>query len=261
MLRLKNKRIVITRPRHQVANLAKLLQGHGAIPVLFPSIKISPVFDSQLLDKALQNIAYYDWLILTSVNGVEAVWNRLAFLGIDQIPAHVQVAAIGPRTAQALLQRGCQVDYTPSQYRLEEILPGLGYIKGKKILLARADLARSVLPEMIRSNGGLADDITAYHTLPVKPDPDGIEAIKAGVDLVTFTSPSIVENFVGLIESIQLSILTLPGQPAFAYIGPITAEKARAFGMPQNIIAEEFTTEGLVEVILAYYQREEVKLA
>ena len=261
MLSLKNKKIVITRPRHQAPAFAKLLQSHGAQPIFFPTIEIVPPDDTQDLDYALHNLVDYDWLILTSVNGVEAVWDRLASLRIDQIPANVKIAAIGPKTAQALTNKGCQPDFVPLEFNLEEIVPGLGSLKGKRILLARGNRARSVLPEMIKSNGGHADDHVAYQTIPAIPDPASFTALKTSVDVVTFTSPSTIKNFTYLIENAGLSISNLPGNPAFAYIGPITAQKAQELGIPLDIVAKEYTLEGLTAAILEYYTHEEISYA
>lgn len=261
MHKLENKKIVITRPRKQAASFAQLLLTQGAQPIMLPTIEIAPPQNLQALDNALKNLSAYDWLILTSVNGVEAVWDHLAVLEIDRIPDRIKVAAIGPKTAQALVQRGCTPDFVPQEFILEEIVPGLGLIEGKKILLARAELARSILPEMIRSSGGQVEDLVAYRTLPVIPDPTGIAALRKGVDVVTFTSPSTIDNFSLLAESAGLSITNLHGNPAFAYIGPITAQKAQEFGLACDITAKDYTVEGLVAAILEYFTQEEITYA
>lgn len=251
-MNLENKRVVVTRARHQAEEFAAAFQSLGAVPVPFPVIEISPVRDSTLLDEALKELGGYDWLIFTSVNGVEAVWNRFAALDIDHLPAEVKVAAIGPKTAASLQAHGITLDFTPSEYIAEAILPGLGQLRGCRVLLPRADLARKALPEAIMKAGGVAHEIVAYHTLPAHPDPLALQALQKGVDVVTFTSSSTVRNFIILVKTAGLEACCLPGQPLIACIGPITAATAREEGLPVHVIAAEYTAEGLIQALLSY---------
>jgi len=246
---LTGKRILITRPRTQAGDFAAALHAAGAVPVLFPVIEISPLEDPSALDQALQKLEGYQWMVLTSVNGVEAVWKRLAALGIDTLPAELRIAAIGPKTAEALRARGAEPHFVPDEYVAEAILPGLGELRGRRVLLPRAELARPALAQAIRLAGGVADEIAAYRTLPSRPDPQGLEALRSGVDVVTFTSSSTVRNFAALVRGAGLDPLALPGNPSFACIGPITAAVAREEGFPVRLEAEEYTTDGLIRAL------------
>jgi uroporphyrinogen-III synthase len=189
---------------------------------------------------------------LTSVNGVEAVWERFAALELPAVPAGVRVAAIGPKTAEALLGRGVRPEFVPDEYVAEAILPGLGDLRGRWVLLPRADLARPALPQAIQAAGGVAHEIAAYRTLPAAPDPDGLQALSSGVDIITFTSSSTVRNFMALARAAGLDSLDLPGSPIFACIGPITTATAREEGLPVALTAGEYTTEGLIIALVDF---------
>jgi uroporphyrinogen III methyltransferase / synthase len=251
------KNIVITRPRLQADEMAGALITAGFEPIFFPVIAIQPVDDTFALDHALKNLSCYDWLIFTSVNGVITVWERMVSLGINELPALLHVAAIGPKTAQALQLHGIKADYIPAEYVAEAILPGLGNIRSKWILLPRAEIARQALPDAIAQAGGIAHEIAVYQTLPVEPDPFGLDRLQAGVDVITLTSPSIVHNFVDIVRSAGMDPCRLPGCPAFACIGPITGQAAVSEGLAPLILADEYTSAGLVRAIQKFVKVEE----
>ena len=248
---LHNKRIVITRPREQAGAFAQQIAAVGAVPVFLPVIEIQPLADAVILDRALSKLACYDWVVFTSANGVEAVWERLAELGQPGLPEGLQVAAIGPKTAAALQQRGVKPDFVPDEYIAEAILPGLGDVRGRWVLLPRADLARPALPLAIIAAGGVAHEIAAYHTIPAEPDLAGLQALREGVDIITFTSSSTVRNFVALAHGAGLDPKNLPAQPHLACIGPITASTAAEEGLPVDLVADEYTIEGLLAALVA----------
>jgi uroporphyrinogen III methyltransferase/synthase len=242
-------RVLITRPRaHPGLNsFAAGLKAAGFEPLFLPVIEIRPLEDTSLLDRALERIAGYDWVVFTSTYAVEIFWNSPALL--LPFPGSLRVAAIGPKTAQALRLRGLEPDFVPDEYVAEAILPGLGDLKGRLVLLPCADLARQDLPDAISAAGGVPHGIAIYHTLPVEPDPVGLAGLKAGVDVITLTSPSIVHNFVALAHKVGLDPLDLPNHPVFACIGPITQRAARQACLPRLIVADEYTGEGLVRAI------------
>ena len=132
---------------------------------------------------------------------------------------------------------------------IQEDLPGLGDLQGKWVLLPRAEIARKALPEAIVDAGGIAHEIAVYKTLPAQPDSDGVAALKSGVDVVTLTSPSTIQNFVAICKQNGLDPLNLPNNPLFACIGPITEQAAKNEGLFNIVVAKEYTTEGLMEVI------------
>jgi uroporphyrinogen-III synthase len=253
MSSLQGRRIVITRPHHQSSTLKEILDSKGARPILFPTIQISPLQDTGNLDRALKKLSHYDWLVLTSANAVEAVWMRLNALGIETLPRTLQVAAIGPKTAASLEAHGIQPDFIPETYVAESILPGLGDLQSRRVLLPLADIAHDTLPNAIRSCGGVPDVVTAYHTLPAKPDPNALDDLHKGVDAITFTSGSSVQNFFALSQQFELDPLHLPGDPVIACIGPKTAKTARRAGLTVNVVANQFTIEGLVDSLLMYF--------
>ncbi|MGD2156497.1 MAG: uroporphyrinogen-III synthase [Anaerolineales bacterium] len=253
MSSLQGRRIVITRPRHQSSTFEEFLKTKGARPILFPTIQISPIQDTADLDRALKELSRYDWLVLTSTNAVQAVWTRLNALGIKSLPKTLQVAAIGPKTAASLETYGVHPNFVPDTYIAESILPGLGDLQSRWVLLPLADIAHDTLPNGIRSCGGIPDVITAYHTLPANPNPKALDELRKGVDAITFTSGSSVRNFLSLSKHHKMNPLHLPGDPVMACIGPKTAKVARQAGLTVNVVAKEYTIEGLVDALLAYF--------
>jgi uroporphyrinogen III methyltransferase/synthase len=271
-------RVLVTRPRSQADLLAAALEGTGFEPVFFPVIEICPFEENVALDRAIEKLHCYDWVVFTSVNGVEVFFNVIARersdrsnllngLGIasptlcsGQAPSarttsflrngiHPKIAAIGPKTAAALEARGVTPDFVPEEYVAEAILPGLGDLRGRWVLLPRAETARKALPEAIVQAGGIAHEIAVYRTVPAEPAEEGLAALRSGVDAVTFTSPSTVKNFVELASQAGLDPLRLPGEPKIACIGPITQQAAEEAGFTSVLVAEEYTTEGLVDLL------------
>ncbi|MBI5567546.1 MAG: uroporphyrinogen-III synthase [Chloroflexi bacterium] len=249
---LEGKRILVTRPRAQAAELCDKLTAHGAIPIIFPTIEIAPLTDVSELDRAMRELNTYDWIIFTSVNGVKAFWDRLDLGGLQDLrglPSHI--AAIGPATARALEAHGMTVTLIPDEYVAEAIVENIGSVQGQRILLPRADIAREALALELQKRSALVDEIAAYRTLPAAPDPIGLAELRRGVDVITFTSSSTVRNFVALAG--QDSILP---NTIIACIGPITATTARELGLPVDIVATEYTMSGLVAALVTHFDRE-----
>jgi uroporphyrinogen III methyltransferase/synthase len=241
-------KVLITRPRAQSTEFGTALQQAGFESIYFPVIEIHPVEDFSELDKALAEIERYAWLVFTSVNAVDVVFDRIV-VGAKPHLDHVKIAAIGPKTAEALRLRGIEPFFMPDEYVGEAILPGLGDLRGKWVLLPRAEIARQALPEAIVSGGGVAHEIIVYQTLPAEVNAEGLAALKAGVDWVTFTSPSTVQSFVQVCRQNGLDPLNLPGNPKTACIGPITEKAAREEGLMVDVVAAEYTTDGLIEAM------------
>lgn len=242
------KRIIVTRPRAQADEFAGKLYSTGFEPVYFPVIEIKPVENNIALERALSKLNCYEWAVFTSVNAVEVVFDKYSSLLLGE-DLGVKFAAIGPKTADALKMRGVTPNFIPEEYVAEAILPGLGDLLGKWVLLPRAEIARKALPEAIFHAGGVPHEITVYKTLPVQPDPDGLAALKSGVDVITFTSASSVENFAAILRQNKLDPLNLPNNPLIACIGPITEQAAREQGFQNIVVAKEFTTDGLIKII------------
>jgi uroporphyrinogen-III synthase len=242
------KRILVTRPRAQADEFANKLRFAGFEPVFFPVIEIKPVEDNIALERALSKLSCYEWIVFTSVNAVEVVFGNYSSL-IFADGVGTKFAAIGPKTAASLKAHGIEPHFVPEEYVAEAILPGLGDLVGKWVLLPRAEIARKALPEAIFHAGGIPHEVTVYKTLPAQPDPDGLEALRSGVDVITLTSPSTVENFIAIAEKNGLDPLHLPNNPQFACIGPITEKAAKEAGLPNLMVAKEYTTDGLMAIL------------
>jgi uroporphyrinogen-III synthase len=254
MSELDGMKVVITRPRAQADSFASELEALGAVTIAFPVIEIEQVEDTSSLDRALTKLSCYEWMVLTSVNGVEKVWERLGSLGLNgPLPNNTRIAAIGPKTSAALQTRGVAPDFVPQEYVAEAIVPGMGDLRDCWVLLPRADIARPALADAILRAGGIAHEIAAYRTAPGVPDAQAIESLKAGVDVLTFTSSSTVINFCQVVKDAGLDPLHLPGSPLVACIGPITAQTAEQQGFQVAMMASEYTTKGLTYAISRYF--------
>lgn len=242
-------RILITRSRTQADDFAEKLRSAGFEPILFPVIEICPIENNNALKTALENIQNYDWVVFTSANAVPPTISPHFRRIWGERKRNVKIAAIGPKTVESLRRHGLDPDFVPGEYIAEAILSGLGDVRNKWILLPRAEIARKALPEAISKAGGIAHEIAVYRTLPAQINMVGLNALRSGVDVIAFTSASTVENFVAICEQNGLDPLLLPNRPLSACIGPVTAQAAKEAGFQNIVIAEEYTTEGLLEVI------------
>ncbi|MFZ6029908.1 MAG: uroporphyrinogen-III synthase [Chloroflexota bacterium] len=247
-------RILLTRPDRQSDPLAGQLRALGHEPIAFPVIEVCPLADLSALDEALCASGRYAWVIFTSANAVEVFFDRLAAkFPLSSFPSadapELRVAAIGPATASALRRRGVEPAFVPRAALAEAILPGLGSVAGLRVLLPQAEIARPSLAEAIARVGGIVDAVPIYQTLPTAPDPRALAVLAEGVDAVTFTSPSTVENFTIVARRAGFDPAHLPGDPFFACIGPITRQAAEGTGLPNLRMADEHTAEGLIRLI------------
>lgn len=258
MANLVGKRVVITRPQHQADILVEMIQERGGHPICIPVIEIAPLDDFIQLDHILRHLDTFDWVVLTSVNGVAAVWERIEALGMRPSFNDLLVAAIGPKTAAALRQHGITPDFVPDEYVAEAILPGLGDVRGNRIVLLRADIARTALADAIREAGGMVEDVSAYRTLAAKIKPEQWDPVKAGVDIIIFTSPSTVTNFVHMAGEQGMAPGQLPGNPLITCIGPITAAAALDHGLRMDIMPQRYTVEGIIDALEAIEIEREV---
>ena len=250
---LRPLRILVGRARHQASVLTSGLRKLGANVIEIPFIEIRRPRSYMPLDSALKNLPSYDWLILTSVNGVEAVWDRLRKLGLSKrYLNHLKIAAIGPATKRALEKRGLRVHLVPEEYIAESVVKSMRkHVAGKNILLARAKVARDVIPHELRKLGAKVDVVEAYET--VIPESSRIRLRAAmqnqqrSPDVITFTSSSTVRNFVQLLGK---NVWRGRPRPRFASIGPVTSSTLREFGLPVDIEAKQYTIPGMIQAIL-----------
>ncbi len=258
-------KILITRSRKQSKSFADALERASFTPIFFPTIRIRPMDDLSALEKAIEYIRAYDWVIFSSVNAVDVFFNSFPLKektssrplwGRAEGGGKPRIAAIGSKTAASLRSRGVDVDFVPEKFVGESLLEGLGDVADKYFLLPRAKVARDLLPREILSAGGIVHEIAIYETVQAKIDAEGLSALREGVDAVTFTSPSTVKNFIALTRSAGLNPLRLPKKPLFACIGPVTGKAAREAGFAPLVVAKEYTTDGLVEILLKHRRPE-----
>ena len=244
------KRILVTRARSQASKLTAKLENLGAEVIEVPAITITdPVDLYAALDQAIGQLQDYHWVMFTSANGVKHFFARLLQAGKDaRALGYAKIAAIGSATAAELKKYGLVADVVPGEYRAEGIIEAM---KGKlpphaKILLPRAEEAREILPEKLREMGAEVDVVSAYRTVCAAADGEALtsELNEGRIDMVTFTSSSTVKNLVNIIGSADL----LNGVKT-ACIGPVTADTAKSLGIEPDIIAKEYTIDGLVEAI------------
>ena len=258
---LSGVRVLVGRARHQAGALSEGLRDLGATVIEIPFIEIRKPRSYRPLDSALHNLASYDWLILTSANGVEAVRERLGKLGLGKKNLrHLQVAAIGPATRKAIEKRGLKVDVVPEEYVAESVVKSLRKkVAGKRVLLARARVARDVIPKELRKLGAQVDVVEAYETVVPRASRVRLRKVlkdpKRRPHVVTFTSSSTVKNFIALASSRNARSARDFGDIYFASIGPVTSATLRDHGMPVGIEAKQFTIPGLIQAIVWIAQR------
>jgi uroporphyrinogen III methyltransferase/synthase len=252
---MRGKKILITRAREQLGEFASLLKKMGAEVMEFPTIEIAPPLRWKELDRTLHQLESYDWLIFTSANGVHFFWQRLKEKEKIRLPSSVKVCAIGPATANQLKKKKISVDYMPKEFIAEALLDGLGklFIKGKRVLLARARKARDILPRGLRKMGAKVDVVEVYRTVKPKEGSKKLKQLLAEgkIDVITFTSSSTVNHFVELLQKEDLKKL-LKGI-TIACIGPVTTKTAKGWGMKVQIQPKQYTIPALAQAISQYF--------
>jgi len=257
------KKILVTRAREQASDLSERLRELGAMPVEFPTIEVIPPESWADVDHCAAQMAMYDWVIFTSVNGVKFFLERLFTLGRDiRDLKGPRVCAIGPKTAEALEALKIRVDFVPSEYRAEAIFAGLRNenLKGKRILIPRAKGARDVLPKELEKAGALVDVVEVYRTVRPGGNAEGIKNLlrERAIAAIAFTSSSTVSNFVEMLGVQEAQKLT--ARIPIASIGPITAGKARSFGIETTVMPQEYTIPALVDALAEYFTTESTEI-
>jgi uroporphyrinogen III methyltransferase/synthase len=252
---LSGKRIVVTRTRKQAGALTSKLRALGADVIELPTIRIEPPADLREFGQLVQDSHIYDWIVFTSPNGVEAFFKMFFKLYDDAREiGGAKIAAIGPATAQRVRDFHLHVDLQPEEFVAEAVVREFrkqGGVENLRILLARAEKARDVLPKEFSKLGAIVDEASAYRTVPETRDVTGARRrfLDEGADLITFTSSSTVENFLAL-------GLAWPKGMQIASIGPITSKTARDNGLKVEIEARRHDIDGLVDAIRKYFGSE-----
>jgi uroporphyrinogen III methyltransferase / synthase len=250
------KGILVTRPRDQAPALSNLLAAQGAEPVECPTLEIHPPDCWAPVDEAIHALSNYDWVIFTSVNGVQSFMDRLWFHRKDvRSLAGLRVCCIGPRTQEEAARRGIAADLVPKEFQAEGILEDLGGlgVKGQRILIPRAKVAREILPDRLAAMGAMVRVVHAYQAvLPeVKIDSIRHRLQNREIHYLTFTSSSTVRNFCQLFENRQ-ELQELIRNSTVAVIGPITAQTVREEGLSVDVVALENTVPALVDAIVSH---------
>lgn len=244
--------IGIARPKEQASSTIARALELGAQPVLLPTIEILPPEDWSKVDEAISRLGSYDWLIFTSVNGVESLFNRVWEIGQDvRALGSVQIACIGPATADALNEYRLRADLVPESFRAEALAECLlKHVAGKRVLWAKASRGRDVLPRELRAVGATVDELVVYRNLDVSSLPaDAIEQMERGeLNWIGLSSPSIAQNLANLLTPAARA--QLGKSVHIASISPVTSAAAKEAGLPVNAEAKVYTWDGIFEAII-----------
>jgi uroporphyrinogen-III synthase len=245
---LSGKRIVVTRSPEQAETMGQKLAALGAAVIYLPAIDFVPL-PAPDLDNALANLSAYAWLIFTSSNAVRFFWERLEESPLPvEAMAQVRTAAVGSATTLLLVEKGVRVDFTPAEFTGQQLVLGLGSVTGQRVLLPRAKIGRPEIIALLRERGAIVEDVALYDTVTADPDPEALAELEKGVDVLTFTSPSSVRNFLTVTQFGKLR------HAITACIGPSTALEAEKQGLRVTIIPDDYTIDGLVTAVADYYR-------
>ncbi len=249
---LAGRRVVVTRARAQASDLGDRLAKLGAEVLYCPAIRLAPPADAQPFQRAVQELDRFDWVVLTSVNGVAALLGELERQGRGALDlATKRVACVGPATAEALRARGVTPQAMPAEFVSAGIATVLDeWIRAgqRRVLLVRGAGGTPELPARLRDTGADLSEVEAYRSLPDRESLAGVRALLAerAVDLITFTSPSTVTYFVEAVGEIPERVL-------LAAIGPVTADRMRELGLAPDIVAPDHTIPGLVRAVSSFF--------
>ena len=259
---LAGRTVVVTRAEEQAGALIEGLERLGARVLALPSIELVDPPDWGPCDAALDAIRTYDWIVFTSANGASAFMDRLLMGPRDvRALAGARLCAVGPGTASRLTRFGLKVDLIPDDHRADGVVAALketGSLKGKRILFAKADIARDTLPEELRAAGAQVTEVVAYRTVTAEGDAHlGIyrQLLDRQIDAVTFSSASAIRAFVSIYGEDQA--VDLLNHTIVATIGPVTADAAIRYGITPQITPGSATIPALVDALVAHFRGQE----
>ena len=246
------KTVLVTRPKHQAEELARRLENLGAIPIVLPAVEIREPADWLPVDRALENLHDYDWLVFTSTNGVQAFIERLRRIGHDlRALGGIRLAAIGPGTANALRGYHLEPDLIPPEYRSEDLAAALkGHVRGQRVLLARADRGREILREEL-AEVAKVDQIAVYSQVDaIEPNSEALACLGRGeINYVTVTSSNIARALARALD-LKCRDAINSGRVKLVSISPVTSAVLRELGLPVAAEATTFTAEGVIEALI-----------
>jgi uroporphyrinogen III methyltransferase/synthase len=255
------KRVLVTRPKEQAAELVELLEAWGAEAIEAPLIRIVPPEDYGALDEACQHSGEFDWIVFTSTNAVDVFMARLLASPLDVRALHgVRLCAVGPSTARRLEVHSVKVDLVPSEFRAEAVVQAMAarhQLAGARVLLPRADIGREVIADELRRKGSEVTEVVAYRTVMTDLERDGEPDIyklllERQIDVVTFTSASAVRSFVRMVGTEPAADLLRA--TVVASIGPVTAEAAAQSNISTTIMPTQYTVPALAAAIVDYFR-------
>lgn len=256
---LAGRSVVVTRTADQAAALVEPLEALGAEVLVFPVLEIADPEDWELADEAIASLAAYDWIVLTSANGVGRFLRRFkAVGGSRQALLGARFAAVGSATAESMRTHGIPPRLVPADFRAEGLVEAFRQMNagvGMRVLIPRAQRAREVFPQELRKLGAQVDVVPVYRTIPAEPDLDVLARFHdATVDCVTFTSGAIAKAFVSALRKDGLDPDAVMDRVAVASVGPVTTHTLEALGYEADIEAKRSTMPALADAITAYYE-------
>jgi uroporphyrinogen-III synthase len=256
LLPLAGRRVLVSRAAHQAGKLSEGLRALGAEAVEVPVLEIRPAESFEALDAALLSLCDYDWLILTSANTVRAIADRASALGVAIVESpSLKVAAVGESTAAEARNAGLTVAFVPETYVAEGLVEGLTRkVGGQRMLLARAAVARDVIPDALRAVGAVVDVVDAYRNCMPEAAPEQLRlALANGIDAATFTSSSSVTH---LAEAAVAAGIAWPfAEVPAVSIGPITSGTLRELGWDPAVEANPFDIPGLIAAVAKLFSK------
>ncbi len=248
---LLGKKVLVTRTRQQASHLVQLLERKGAGCIECPTIEVRMVKDTGVVDRAIEGMAVFDWIIFSSTNAVKFFFARIDQLGLDiRVLGKTKIAAVGSSTAEAIRKLHLRVDAVPDDFRAEglvEFFKGQD-MQGRKVLIPRAVVARKVLPDALRELGAQVTIAPLYETIPPEIAPQTLELLEEeNIDVITFTSSSTVKNFFKTVPADVIERIRSTAK--VACIGPVTAKTAENMGLHVDIVPEESTVPALVDAV------------
>lgn len=255
---LSGRSVIVTRTREQAAALKRLLEALGAEVLAFPVIAIVDPEDWAPADAAIAALGDYDWVVLTSTNGVDRFLRRFKQIsGPRKALLDAHIAVVGSGTADRLQAHGLIPALMPRDFRAEGLIAEfakLGAGPGWRVLVARALDAREILPEALREMGCTVDIAPVYRTVAARPDPAVLERVRAGeVDAVTFTAGSTVHNFIEILGAAGIDAAEALGRLVVASVGPVTTEALRRRGIEPDVEADQSTMASLANAVAGYW--------
>lgn len=243
---LEGTTVVITRAAGQVEEFAGKLRRLGAECMAIPTIEIVPTEEDEACRRLWENAGNYHWIVLTSVNGVRFFFDGLRRLHGTTDCGPARVAAVGPATADALMEYGVQAACVPSLYTAEELADALGDVAGRTVLLPRTDIARKELPALLKEKGAVVDELPVYNTrLRIPEQREIAELVERRPDYLTFASASAVRGLLCAMRGQMLHPRT-----TIACIGPVTAAAVQNYGYRADIVADVYSIDGLIDALL-----------